>query len=303
MMAKWLLAGILFATTLSQPVLAEPRQTLGWGRIFDNDALGDQKDRWQTGSYTVSMVRGPSWSGVLPSQFGEILEFRLSVKTIAPSNLASPDHKDRRYAGTLSFGLTTHMDWRGFETSLGAELDVTGPQTGIGGFQTWIHDIMGLAKPNLSNQIGNAVYPTLLAEVGRSFPIGSNVTLRPFMAAQAGVETYVRAGGDLVIGSFGKGALMLRDGTTGQRYRAVNGDHIPAMSFTLGGDVAKVFDSAYLPSGGAAVASDTRTRIRAGVQWQGERASAFYGITYLSPEFDSQSQGQLVGSLNLNLRF
>ena len=303
MIAKWLLAGLFLATSLTNAAFAEPRQTLGWGRIFDNDALGDQHDRWQTGSYTVSMVRGQSWSGVLPSQFGEILEFRLSAKTIAPADLASPDPADRRYAGTLSFGLSSHMDWRGIETSLGAELALTGPQTGIGGFQSWVHNIMGISQPALGNQIGNSVYPTLLAEFGRSFPIGSNVTIRPFVAAQAGVETYVRAGGDLVIGSFGKGALMLRDDVTGQRYRAVNGDHIPAMSFTLGGDVAKVFDSAYLPSGGAVVASDTRTRIRAGVQWQGERASAFYGITYLSPEFDSQSEGQLVGSLNVNLRF
>ena len=302
-MAKWLLATVLVATALTQPAMAEPRQTLGWGRMFDNDLIGDGKDRWNSGSYTVSVVRGREWSGILPARFGEILEFRFAGGTKVPANLEFPAADDRRYVAPLSLGLYTHFDWRGFETSLGADLVLTGPQTGIGSFQSWLHGVLNVPKPDLGDQIGNAAHPTLQAEIGRRIALSDTVTMRPFVAAQAGVETYVRAGGDLVVGSFGKGALMLRDDVTGQRYRAINGAHIPAMSFTLGGDVARVFDSAYLPSGGAAVASDTRTRIRAGVQWQGEKASAFYGITYLSPEFDSQPEGQVVGSLNVNLRF
>lgn len=303
MMAKWLLAAILLATALAQPAMAEPRQTLGWGRLFNNDALGDLHDRWHSGSYTISAVRGPGWNGILPTRFGEILEFRFSGGTITAASLDDPAAGDRRYVAPLSLGLYTHFDWRGFETSLGANLVLTGPLTGIGSFQSWLHGVLNVPKPDLSDQIGNAAHPTLQAEIGRRFALSDTVTLRPFVAAQAGVETYVRAGGDLVVGSFGMGALMLREDVTGQRYRAVDGAYIPAMSFTLGGDVARVFDSAYLPSGGAAVASATRTRIRAGVQWQGEKASAFYGVTYLSPEFDSQPEGQVVGSLNVNLRF
>lgn len=302
-MANWLLAGLLLATSLSGAAFAEQRQTLGWGRLFDNDAIGDLKDRWHSGQYTVSLVRGPDWTGTLPSHFGEILEFRASGGTITPANLESPDPADRRYVAPLSLGIHTHYDWRGFETSLGADLVLLGPQTGIGRFQSWLHGALGQPKPDLSDQLGNEIHPTVNAELGRSFALPGNMTMRPFVAAQAGVETYVRAGGDLVIGSFGKGALMLRDEVTGQRYRAVDGAHIPAMSFTLGGDVARVFDSAYLPDGGAAVAEDTRTRLRAGVQWQGEQASVFYGVTYLSPEFEAQPEGQFVGSLNVNLRF
>ena len=302
-MANWLLAGMILATALPCAALAETRQMLGWGRLFDNDALGDLKDRWHSGNYTVSIVRGRDWNGILPAQFGAILEYRISGGTITPSDLESPAPDDRRYVGPLSLGVHTHLDWKGFETSLGADLVLTGPQTGIGDFQSWLHSVLNVPKPDQSDQIGNDFHPTVNAELGRSFAISDAMTMRPFMAAQAGVETYVRAGGDLVIGSFGKGSLMLRDEVTGQRYRAVDGAHIPAMSFTLGGDVARVFDSAYLPEGGAAVMTDTRARIRAGVQWQGEQASAFYGLTYLSPEFDSQPEGQVVGSLNVNLRF
>mgnify|MGYP006921787307 CR=1 FL=1 len=32
---------------------------LGFGHFLNNDLLGDGKDRWQTGSYTMSWLRGP----------------------------------------------------------------------------------------------------------------------------------------------------------------------------------------------------------------------------------------------------
>ena len=296
-----ILASLLAFTATT--AIADDRQTLGWGRLFDNDALGDLHDRWHSGSYTVSLLRGPEWTGQLSTGFGDILEYRFSGSTVTPSNIASPAADDRRYAAPLSFGLRTHMYWRGFEANVGADLVALGPQTGVGNFQSWLHGILKAPQPDLSNQIGNSFHPTLQAELGREFSVSDQVSLRPFVAAQAGIETMVRAGGDMVIGSFGRGGLLLRDDTTGQRYRGIQGDASPGLSFTLGGDFARVFDSALLPDGGAVVASDTRGRLRAGMSWQGETSSAFYGITYLSPEFDSQPVGQLVGSVNLNLQF
>lgn len=305
-MKRLVVAGIVLVAVLTQPAQAQERVTLGWGRLFNNDFLGDMHDRWHTGSYTISRLRGPDWNGSLPTTFGEILEFRLSSETVTPASLISPDPSDRRFAGMLSVGMRTHFDWHGLETSLGADLVVTGPQTGIGGFQVWVHDVLGMDAPSpslLAGQIPDQVFPTLSAEVGRDLRLSDTVMLHPFVAAQAGVETMMTAGGDLVIGSFGQGALMLRDRTTGQRFRGIEGAVQPAMSFTLGGDVTHVFDTALLPAGDPAVASDTRTRLRAGVQWEGGRSSAFYGITYLGPEFDSQPEGQVVGSINLNFRF
>lgn len=297
----------LFATLLLAVLPAashaEERVTLGWGRLFDNDALGDLHDRWHSGSYTVSVLRGPEWQGALPSRAGDLLEFRFSGSTITAENLTSPALDDRRYAAPLSLGLRTHLYWRGFETTLGADLVAFGPQSGVGGFQTWLHDILNVGKPDLTNQLGNAFYPTISGELARGFEISDQVSVRPFVSAQAGVETMVRAGGDVVIGSFGKGGLLLRDDTTGQRYKGIQGDTSAGLSFTLGGDLAHVFSSALLPEGGAVTASDTRGRLRAGLAWQGQTSSAFYGVTYLTPEFDSQPEGQLVGSVNLNLRF
>jgi hypothetical protein len=288
---------------LPAATMAQDRQTLGWGRLFDNDALGDLHDRWQSGGYTVSLLRGPAWQGQLPTGFGDILEFRFSGSAVTPGNLTSPVADDRRYVAPLSVGVNTHLYWRGFDASLGADLVAIGPQTGVGRFQTWLHDILNVGKPDLTNQLGNAFYPTVRAELARGFEMSDELTIRPFVSAQAGAETIVRAGGDIVIGTFGKGGLLLRDDTTGQRYKGVQGDTTPGPSFTLGGDVAHVLSSALLPEGGAVQAGDTRSRLRAGLAWQGEQSSAFYGITYLSPEFDSQPEGQFVGSVNLNLRF
>ncbi len=288
---------------VASQAVAEQRQTLGWGRLLDNDLLGDFQDRWQSGSLTISLLRGPRWSGQFPAQFGEILEYRLSASTVAAADLDTPAADDRRYGAPLSFGIHTHLDWRGMEASLGADLVAIGPQTGMSEVQSWLHGVIGAPQPDLGNQFGNAFYPSVQAELGRGFALNHQLSVRPFVAAQAGIETMVRAGGDVVIGRFGTGALMLRDTTTGQRYQGVAGQQASGLSFTLGGDLARVFASELLPDGGAVVATGTRGRLRAGMAWQGETSSAFYGLTYLTPEFDSQPEGQLVGSVNLNLRF
>lgn len=295
----------LLLSGLAAPAVAQERITLGWGRMFSNDGIGDGKDRWRTGAYTMSRVRGPSWSGDLPSTFGEILELRVRTEMIAPANLSKPGAGDRRYAGLLTIGLHTHMQLSGIETSLGVDLAFSGKQTGIGKLQDALHDGLGATDPtaSLQNQIPNGVHPTAVVEFGRSLDLGGAV-VRPFAEAQAGLETFVRVGADLSFGGYGQGALMLRENTTGQRYRAVAGDLVPGFSFTLGGDFAHVFDSTLLPEGGAAVLSEDRSRLRAGLAWQGGGgASVFYGLTWLSKEYETQPDDQMVGSLNVNINF
>jgi hypothetical protein len=285
---------------------AEERVTLGWGRIFTNDFLGDGNDRWRTGSYTVSRVRGPSWQGHAAHGLGDILELRGHGGVISPSNLTTPAANDRRYAGVLSLGLNTHFGWRQAEVDLGAELALTGPRSGIGSFQKWFHNQANIVPPSaavLDAQIGNRLHPGLNAEIGRSFGLGDAVQLRPFAEARMGVENFWRMGGDITIGRFGQGGLLLRDVTTGQRYRGIEGTRSEGVSLTLGGDVTHVFDSALLPSGGNVTAEKDRYRLRAGLHWQGKRSSAFYGVSYLSREFVDQPEGQLVGALSLSLQF
>ena len=295
-------AAAIFVATL--PASAQDRTTLGYGRLFTNDALGDNADRWRTGTYVVSHVRGPWWNGLRPETFGTILEYRYRADLIAPANIAFPAPGDRRYAGTLSFGVHTHFARGATELSVGLDLVATGPQTRLGELQSAVHDLVGMAPPSdltLDNQIGNGFHPTLTAEAGWPVSLGS-ARFRPFVEAQAGAETLIRVGGDLMVGGFGTDALLVRDATTGQLYPATRSSET-GLSMVFGGDVAHVFDSVYLPSGGAADLSDTRIRLRAGAQWQGQRATLFYGLTWLSEEFDQQPEGQLLGSIRIGLRF
>jgi hypothetical protein len=303
LMLRWsLLCLLVFAPMTAR---AEDQVVLGWGRLFNNDALGDMQDRWHTGSYTVSQMRGTAWRGTLPSRPFELWEIKAEGAIVAPADLIYPAPDDRRYAGVLTFGLHSQFDLQGYETNIGADLVMTGPQTGVSAFQNAIHNALGLTSGDASydTQIDNGFYPTISGEIGRNFALGQGVTLRPFASAAAGVETWARIGGDLTIGHFGEGAVMLRDDTTGQRYRAVEGDRVTGFSFLAGADLAMVWNSALLPEGGAAVLSDTRDRVRLGMQWQGKTNAVFYGLTYLGPEFDTQPEGQVVGSLNVQLQF
>lgn len=294
----------LIALFSGLPAAAQDRVTLGWGRLFSNDAIGDGHDRWRTGSYQISLLRGISFNGSLPKTPGDLLEFRVSSQIIAPTHLNRTSVKDRRYVGLISLGLHTDFDWRGYEVSLGGDLFVVGPQTRVSDFQRWVHRMMNLPNPKaMSRQIGNGVYPNVLVELGRQTRFAPDVTLRPFVEAQVGVENFVRVGGDLVIGTFGQDAFMARETVTGHRYRVVRTTQSQGYSFVFGGDYTRVASSVFLPKGEAAVRSAYRKRLRAGLQWQGDDASLFYGISYLSREFKAQSEGQIVGVLNLNLTF
>ncbi|EEW24251.1 lipid A-modifier LpxR family protein [Rhodobacter ferrooxidans] len=303
-MFKILLAALLAGTCMVAPVAAQERTTLGTVRLFTNDALGDGHDRWRSGSYSISKLRGSGWTGSLPGTPGDLLEYRLRSEIISPTDLVAPPPGDRRYVGALGLGLFTHFAWGAAEVSLGGELVLTGPQTGIGGFQRTVHNMLDLDAPQvLGNQIPNGFHPAAQAEIGRSFALGDSVTVRPFAAAQIGVETLLRVGGDVVIGGLGRGGLLVRDSVTGQRVEGIGGSDGKGFSLTLGGDVAQVFDSIYLPDGGAAELADSRSRLRMGANWQGEKSEVFYGVTWLGHEFVGQPDDQVLGSLKLRLRF
>lgn len=297
--------GLLLSVSHAAPLAAqEGYGTLGFGRLFTNDALGDGRDRWRTGSYTVSWMRGRApWSGELPERMGELIEYRFRAEIIAPSNLIAPAPDDRRYVGALSFGVHTAFRKGATRFSLGADLVAIGPMTGVSGFHEAIHDLFGMSSPKAATsvQIPNAIHPTATVSATREIALGDRARLMPFVEGQLGVETLVRAGADLSFGLGSAGGLWQRDVVTGQHYSAVAGAR--GLSATFGGDIAHVASSAYLPEGGAAVLEPTRLRLRAGLTWQGERSTLFYGVTWLGKEYRDQPDGQVVGSVSLKLDF
>ncbi len=297
---------VVFATHVA---VAQERNWLGKARLFNNDFIGDGQDRWRTGSYSVSGIRGSDWNGKLPDRLGALMEYRLRTEIIAPANLQNPVlGGDRPYVGAISLGATSYVDLGGTDMALGLDLVFTGPQTGLGSLQSWVHQTFGLNPPQvLGSQVGNAIYPTVNVEFGRDVrltPEGRmRVSLRPFVEAQAGVETYLRLGGDLTFGNAGLGDMQVRDPVTGYRNIAVKGHRTRGVSLLLGGDVAYVAASRYLPASRGYVLVKPRTRLRAGLYGEGAASSFFYGLTWLGREFAWQKQGQVLGSVTIRLNF
>jgi len=279
---------------------------LGHGRLLTNDLFGDGNDRWRTGSVAASYVWSRDWQGRAPERAGDLLELRLNAEIIAPENLRRPAPGDRPLANALSFGLHTHFNAGQTEVALGGDLVVTGSQTGLTDVQRTVHNVVDGTDPSLQvrrAQIGNEVFPTAVAEIGREYRMGGPVRIRPFIEGRVGAETLLRVGADMVIGSLGEGGLMVRDPVSGQRYRTIPGEGL-GLSFVLGADIAHVEHSEFLPKSRGYQLTDARTRVRAGAHWQGEGGTElFYGLTWLDKEFKAQRESQFVGSVRLGIKF
>ncbi|MEJ6391555.1 lipid A-modifier LpxR family protein [Gymnodinialimonas ulvae] len=278
----------------------------GVSQIFSNDwygmPVGDRFDRWRTGSYQVSAFWGEDWTGTLPNRPFDLVELRVRAEIIAPDNLAAPAADDRLYAPALYFGASTHFSRSRYDFTLGADIAVVGDQTGLMGVHDSIHRAFGGTAVDFSDFIiEDGTYLAGTAEAARRFDLGT-AELRPFVEAQAGVETLVRAGADLRFGRYDPEAMLIRDTVTGQRVVGLPGGTVGGWSFAAGADVAYVHDSVLLPSEGPD-AEDVRFRVRGAVHYGVGPADLSYGVTYLSEEFVTQFEGQLVGTLSLMLRF
>lgn len=286
--------------------IAQERVYLGYGGLLTNDFLGDGRDRWRSGSLVSSFTFGPADASARAPRFGEVIELRLGLEALGPRNLPRPAADDRPYAGILTAGVHTHFQRGKVELSIGGDLVFTGEGTGVGRLQKEFHEALGASAPSaatLAAQIDDGVHPTLVAEAAHPVVVAPALRVIPFVEGRAGVETLVRAGLDLSFGDFGFGGLTARDASTGHRYRTSRDPEAGGLSLTLGADIAHVTDSVLLPEGRGFTLTQTRDRVRAGVHWQGERASAFYGLTWLGKEFERQSDDQVVGSLSINLDF
>lgn len=288
----------------STPMYANDTPNFGVGRLFTNDFLGDGHDRWRSGSYSLSIYRSELGPFRLPKKPWELIEYRFRSEIIAPANMRAVGQEDRPYAGVLSFGVHTHFLKANTEYALGVDLVAVGPQTGLLAFQDYVHNALGLEKIDRQIvQIPNNIYPTITIELARSINLSERVLIRPFMEFQAGVEKYARAGFDLMLGASEKHSVRSRDVATGHRYRPNGGRKREGVSIILGADIARVFNSHYLPAELGYEFTRKRVRTRFGVQVQGKRAGLFYGLTWLSKEFRGQSSGQVVGSVQFAMEF
>lgn len=281
------------------------RVSLGYGRLITNDLVGDGKDRWRTGSVSLSRAWGYEWTGRAPARLGDLIETRFQGQIIAPATLTRANPADRPYAGVVSLGIHSHASNRGFDYSVGLALVLIGSQSRLDKFQDVVHKVFSKPRPVagvLAAQIGNTLRPTIMGEIGRRYRFGKAFEVRPFVAARAGDEALLRVGADVLIGQVGRNELLVRETVSGQRYRVIY-NSAPGLSLVAGFDMAYVASSVYLPQNRGYTLTRHRDRGRIGVHWQGRRASGFYGLTWLGREFSSQPKGQIVGSVRVKLRF
>ncbi|MDG3042011.1 lipid A-modifier LpxR family protein [Roseicyclus marinus] len=283
---------------------ASGRETLGVVRLFTNDTLADRRDRWRTGAFSVSVFRGPAWTGALPTEAFSILEYRFRGEAISPDNTINPARGDRLYAGTIWAGVHTHYDLHGFDVSAGADIAITGEQSGIRSLQAGIHDAFSMSRIGVENyQVEDGVYLHGTLEVARSLRWQGG-EMRPFIELQGGVENMARLGFDLTFGSLGQGGFLARDPITGQRIAGItNIADEGGWSLLLGADTAWVDSSIFLPEERGFLAEEHRHRARLGVNYGFGQSNLFYGITWASEEFVGQPVGQAIGSLSIDIRF
>ncbi|MEM8774420.1 MAG: lipid A-modifier LpxR family protein [Pseudomonadota bacterium] len=299
------IVAVFCALICAQTADAQDRKTVSVGWLATNDLFVGPEDRWRTGSLSYSLTFGIPKNGTAPQQFGRVIELRFGGEIIAPESLSNPAPDDRPFAGILALGLHTHFRRNATDVAAGFDLVFTGPQTGLDDFQENIHDIVGAAiisDATRANQIGNDFDPRLVVEVGHTIDFGTNARVRPFIEGRWGLEDLVRVGFDVTIGDFGRG-ILARDPSTGQRYE-LNGRDFPGLSLVLGADIAYVGDSDLLPDSTGLELTDTRNRIRVGLNYQWKNGSSlFYGVTWLDEEFETQDESQFVGSVRLRLKF
>lgn len=288
---------LAICSTVAVPAQSLARDYLGAGVFLTNDVFATiQDDRWRTGAGALSFGWGTA---------EDLLELRLRAEVITPGNLVRPTATDRPYAATLSVGAHRHFRFNETELSYGADLVFAGEQTGLHELQAAIHDVIGVPPPSqatLATYIPNDIYLAGTIELAQRVPLNDRTLLRPFMEVQAGVETLLRVGGDLHFGVLARDEALIRDVSSGHRYR-LGRQEGTGWAAVLGADVAYVADSVFLPAGGAAPLSDTRSRVRAGVHWQGSKAKVFYGLTWLSKEFDTQRESQIIGGVSVDFWF
>lgn len=301
---RFLLLATLLSFSLVESAKAEPSSDLRFAHLFSNDYFGDGQDRWHSGSLSLSVLKVDDlWNGESIGSTGKAIEFRFRSEIVAPSNLATPSPNDRPYAGILSFGVHRHVQAGPYEASVGMDLVFVGPQTGLLTFQRKFHRAFNKGNFGSVRQLANAIHPTASGEVAKSFQLSDFARARPFLEAQAGVETFIRTGIDFEFGHECVGQYKVREVTTGQRYADHNCRNRKSSLATLGIDFAGVLDSHLLPSSSGLDFARSRVRVRLGVQQEGRYGSIFYGLTWLGKEYEGQRSGQVVGSIGINLVF
>jgi hypothetical protein len=272
--------------------------------FFTNDYIGDGHDRWRSGSFTTFFGFEGDRTG------GWAHDFRLRTEIISPwGSDEQPNNSDRPYAGMIGLGAFVNERIGLTEINIGGEVVMMGDQTGLQSFQDGFHELFGFdgyTSDGASHvKIEDSFGAMMSAEAATSYFVGSEGALRPYLSAQFGYETFLRAGVDFIWGNYSFAEQFVRDPVSGfiQPSSSGRASAMEGFSFIAGVDYTAMTDSDLFPEHSDVDLKPGRFRGRLGVQGKIGAASVFYGVTHLTEEFESQVEGQTVGTLSVEFPF
>lgn len=300
--------------------------------IFWNDFLADGQDRWKSGGITQSFTlperifdRDP-WTPWLANRASGI-EIQARGLVVTPDNTAAAgtNDRDRPYAQYLGVGAYFRSDTRPRPSVAGTTLSVedrVGVEVGWIGeplfffeAQDALHEVIGMGATQVSddNSVGAGVLANLEARRTWRYhrDMGAvDVEAAPYIDISAGLrENSARIGANFFAG----GDLSARHWNMDPAIGAVipgSKRRIPGFDWAVfaGADIGSVAQDALLGGvagldGPKAEPKTVVARARAGVVMGYGKVSLSYGLNWLSPEFEDQEQGQLIGSAALKIDF
>ncbi len=317
--------------------LASSREIQGATLVW-NDGMGDGQDRWKTGGLSQSVILPELSLGGVPWIDGQAsaLEVTLRALLMTPDNTtaaiaAGDDRAFAQYAGAGVFlrtfgqpapapgefgaqGLLLQTDDR-----VGIELGWQGEPLPLFDIQEAFHGFVGAGgdRGNPANSIGGE--PLVNLEARRSWRLqaegpGREVEFAPFLQTSLGMrENSLRVGGDVFVGSALEGRVWGTDPATGAIFSQASMPHPgprPGTNWTFfaGGDLGYIASDAFLDGGVTADGPSVERRhfvgrARAGILVENGRVGVGFSLNWLGPEFESQPEGQLVGALQVQIRF
>jgi hypothetical protein len=297
--------------------------------VFWNDAFGDGKDRWKSGGVTQSYVfpehifSDENWFTGRASA----LEFSIRGLVMTPDNTAFSgiDSSDRPYAQYAAVGVYLRSIARPealtstlallTEDRIGLEAGWQGDPLPFFDVQNAVHGITGTEgnAGNLSNSIDSEMLANIEARRTWRLHIDGyerDIEFAPFVQTSLGMrENSARVGGDVFFGSALEGRTWGSDLATGA---VMAGASMPRRGFNwavfAGGDLGYIASDAFLDGGFAADGPrverrDMVGRARAGVLLDYGKYAIGFSMNWLGKEFRGQSEGQMIGAIQLKYRF
>ncbi len=309
---------------------------------FEND-LFTGTDRFYTNGVKLSWSSAdlekfadtPYASGLLPlidhipfinsSSYQKNLAFSVGQNIYTPDDTESTERleNDRPYAGWLYLGLGFIWKNAAVRNSLAINIGVVGSWSYAEEAQRLVHETRGLAVPRgwdnqLHNELGVvAVYERTWRWPRHERRVGLDWELLPHVGAAVGnVATYANLGGEFRVGlnlpdDFGTAGIgpaattstPVERGQTAERARFDLGLYVFARADGRAVAHNIFIDGNTFGSSASAERKPLVADLSVGTSLNLHNTKITYAVTYRSEEFEAQKEGQLFGSVTLNLTF